>query len=301
MFKYWGFGLHIDSEIEFPELLPCDFAEADVTIKRGVAPAILIGADIIKRAFSFVGYDEYLLTIKNVCRYYVHKGSEIIFEPWNDIDERSIRLFLLGTAMAALLYQRNLIPLHASAIIKDGKLVVFAGTSGAGKSTLSAYTTSKGYDLFTDDICVLQNNIPGKPGLFGTASYPMLKLWENTINELNNDQFNKDFNVRPKLPKFGQFFFNTFITKPIPLGKIFILRSTGSIEKIEVNRLENISIFRQLILQSYRRQFINSPKLKVVQFSILSQIANEIPVYEVKRPLNGTSVEQLYKQIENII
>src|ERR1700733_4396296 len=134
MYKYWGFGLHIASEIEFPELLPADFSEADVSILIGKAPDMLEGEVVKKRAFSITGKDEYLLGIKNICRYYVSHGNRIIAEPAPGIDERSIRLFLLGTAMGALLYQRGYIPLHASAIIKDGRLMLFAGNSGAGKS-----------------------------------------------------------------------------------------------------------------------------------------------------------------------
>ena len=38
MHHYWGFGLHIKSEIEFPELLTDDFDVADVQICLGKVP-----------------------------------------------------------------------------------------------------------------------------------------------------------------------------------------------------------------------------------------------------------------------
>ena len=120
MYKYWGFGLHIASEIEFPELLPAEFSEADLTIALGKTPDALQGEVVKKKAFSTIGKDEYLLVMKNICRYYASFGSSLVVEPLDGIDEQSVRLFLLGTVMAAVLYQRGSIPLHASAIVKDG-------------------------------------------------------------------------------------------------------------------------------------------------------------------------------------
>jgi len=300
MFKYWGFGMHIASEMEFPELLPFDFIVPDVIIKSGNTPDSLEGENVIKRAFSYIGKDEYLLKIKNICTYYTSKGRDIIYNPCDGIDEKSIRLFLLGTVMAAVLYHRGRIPLHGSAIVKDGKLIVFVGNSGVGKSTLSAHLAIKGYELFTDDICIMQNNLPSRPGIFGTASYPMMKLWKNTIAELNNDQYNIDYQLRPQLPKYGQFFFDGFIKEPLPLGKIFILNDSGSYDKITVSKIENAQIFKKLVIHSYRRQFITNPALGIVQFSLLTQIASEIPVYEVKRSLIETTVDQLCNIIEQL-
>src|ERR1035437_2551495 len=63
--------------------------------------------------------------------------------------------------------------------------------------TLLARLATKGYDIFTDDICVLQHNTPGDNRIFGSASYPMMKLWDDAISQLDSDIFTRDLKVRP--------------------------------------------------------------------------------------------------------
>ena len=301
MYKYWGFGLQILSQIEFPELLPCAFTDADVTIEIGPTPEKLIGDDIVKKTFSYIGKEDYLLNINNICRYYAANGNKIIAEPKPGIDEKSIRLFLLGTIMAAILYQRGSIPMHASAIVKDDKLVVFAGNSGAGKSTLLAYLTTLGYAPFSDDICVMHHNIMFSSGIYCTASYPMMKLWDDAITDLDNKEYTRNYSLRPELPKYGQFFYDTFNKAALPIDKVFILHSKLSSDNIEVSKLLAINAFRQLELQAYKNQLILGTKLRGVHFSLLSELINTIPVYNVIRPLYDTTVEQLYLEIKALL
>ena len=299
MYKYWGFGLHIVSEIEFPELLPADFSDADINIAMGKTPEKLDGEGVFKKAFSSISKDEYLLNVRSICKYYVGHGNKIIFEPAPGIDERSIRLFLLGTVMAALLYQRGNIPLHASAIIKEGRLVLFAGNSGMGKSTLLAQLATKGYDVFTDDVCVLQH-IPGNVDVLGTASYPMIKLWDDAISKLDNNRFTREFKVRPQLPKFGHFFYEAFNIESLPVDKIFILTTKNNTDEISIKKLEPLQAFRQMEKQAYKYHLKANTKLRGLHFSLLSQLINQIPVFEVSRPMIGTNVEQLSEALANL-
>lgn len=299
MYKYWGFGLRLTSEIEFPELMPADFEVADIAITMGKTPEKLEGEGILKKAFSSLSKDEYLLNVRNICKYYVCHGNKIIFEPAPGIDECSIRLFLLGTVMAALLYQRGNIPLHAAAIIKEGRLVLFAGNSGVGKSTLLAKLSTMGYDVFTDDICVLQH-IPGDYDVLGTASYPMMKLWDDAISKLDNNRFTREFKVRPQLPKFGHFFYESFNTASLPVDKIFILTTKNNTDEISIKKLAPLQAFRQMEKQAYKYQLIVNTKLRSLHFSLLSQLINQIPVFEVSRPMIGTNVEQLSGALENL-
>ena len=65
-------------------------------------------------------------------------GNRISFSPAAGAEETAVRLYLLGTCMGALLFQRKLLPLHGSAVVINGKAYAFVGDSGAGKSTLAA-------------------------------------------------------------------------------------------------------------------------------------------------------------------
>lgn len=119
MYKYWGFGLHIASEIEFPELLPMEFDLPDVEFVLGKMPEIKEDISVSTKNFSYYITDnELLFKVYDIAGYYAANGNKIIIEPFTNVqDMRSIRLYVLATAIAAILLQRGLLPLHASAII----------------------------------------------------------------------------------------------------------------------------------------------------------------------------------------
>ncbi len=79
----------------------------------------------------------------NVGSFAVRAGREIVIDPLPCVDERALRLTLLGPALALLLHQRDLFVLASSAVRVqaedggDGDFygVAFLGYSGAGKST----------------------------------------------------------------------------------------------------------------------------------------------------------------------
>ncbi len=298
MHKYWGFGLHILSAIEFPELLPADFATADVTINIGTTPHTLNGDDVEQNDYSSINKHEYLLSIDTVAKYYAANGNCIIAEPEPGIDEHSVRLYLLGGVMAAILYQRGQIPMHASAIVKNDKLILFTGHSGAGKSTLLAKLTGIGYTVFTDDVCVLT---PSSNEVLGTASYPMMKLWEESIVQLGDDVYTRDFRIRPDIPKYGHFFYDKFITESYPVAKVFILAAQESAAAITVKKLTSIQAFVQLEKQAYRYQLIANKEVRQKQFELLSSLAAIAEVYEIIRPADATDVSLLVDALHNLL
>lgn len=64
---------------------------------------------------------------------------------------------ILQENMIIATYQSEpyLMALHAGAVGKDGRCVVMPGASGSGKSTLTAVMANEGYDLFSDEIALV--------------------------------------------------------------------------------------------------------------------------------------------------
>jgi hypothetical protein len=300
MYKYWGFGLNILSAVAMPELLPAEFEEADVTITTGSVPETLQGEKITKRPFSLISDREFTLRIKDLCRYYAGFGNTVIVEPDDGADEHSIRLFILGTIMAAILYQRGHIPLHASAIERNGKLTLFCGNSGAGKSTLLAQLSTKGYTVFTDDICVMQLH-QSEGTVYGTASYPMMKLWEGTLNEIGHESFNREFKIRPHVSKYGHFFHDSFSTRALCVEKIFILQQSPDTTAISYSRISPLQAFKLVERQAYRYRFVTGESLRANHFALIASLIKNIPVIQTKRPASGTSISEFLDMIEVLL
>lgn len=301
MYKYQGFGLNITSVIEMPELVTADFEQEDVSVSFGKVPDALNGDNVVIRGNTISNNDEYILEIKNTVRYYAGYGKTVIAEPSKGTDEKSIRLFLLGTVMAAILYQRGRIPLHASAIERNGKLTLFTGKSGAGKSTILATLATRGYTIFTDDICVVQHDVATNR-LLGVASYPMLKLWEDSLIKIGSDSFNRDFKIRPHMLKYGHFFHDDFQTEGLPIEKVFILYTSNDAgAELTHNQLDTLQAFKQLERQAYRYRFATSTPSRPQHFSVMSKLAGSVPVIVTKRPHSGTTVTEFADLIETLL
>ena len=87
------------------------------------------------------------------------------------------RVHLLGLPLAAALFFRGAVALHASAVVLDGRALLVAGRSGSGKSTTTAAALAAGAALLSDDLCTLT---PTPSGWMVEPGYPWLRLSPDT-------------------------------------------------------------------------------------------------------------------------
>jgi len=201
--------------------------------------------------------------------------------------------------MAAILLQRNLLPLHASAIRKNNNLFLISGDPGAGKSTLLAELVKTGNTVFSDDIIVLKKD-DNNPGIKANASYPMIKLWDDSVEKLNHSLFSeKEFKIRHDLNKYGFFFHDTFDTKSYSIHKIFILKKSET-NCFHSRLLKGAEAFDAITKQAYRPFLQHNTALRYLCFTIISQLAKDSTVYEISRP-NECKPDELLKYVEPFI
>jgi hypothetical protein len=119
--------------------------------------------------------------------YTVEGGSTINIVAPQDSGENDIRIWLLGTVMAALLHQRGYLPIHANAVcLASGGAAAFAGPSGAGKSTMAGLLAQRGFRVLCDDLCAIRFDNSKRPMVF--AGIPRLKLWGDTLDLFGQDR-----------------------------------------------------------------------------------------------------------------
>lgn len=273
---YRIFGLRISSEIPLPELEQAAPAgPCDVAIRIGSAPRLPDGEE--PQGLSIRGGGA-ILNIIGVARYWIRGGAEITVEPCPGASDRNLRLFLLGSAFAAILHQRGLLPLHANAVEIDGRAVAFMGHSGAGKSTLAAWFHDRGFRILADDVCVIGAD-RGK--VVAHAGIPRLRLWKDALELTGRthaeyeasfddaDKYNVPTESRPS-------------RESIEISHVYLLAKKDA-GGAAISRLEGIEAVDALIANTYRGRYVammGETQRHLIQCLALVQ---RIPVFRADR------------------
>lgn len=291
---YKAFGLTISSDILFPELSLNKEAHHEINVEIKVANLLNIWR-------QFQGVPNKFITKGNIVMFQLPKigiflirdGVEILVSPEEGANYDQIRLYLLGTCMGTILMQRKIYPLHGSAVVINGKGYAIIGESGAGKSTLASAFLKQGYRLLSDDVIAVSLDKNDKPMV--TPSYPQQKLWQESLNEFGID-FNDFRPIYQRETKFVVPVQKLFFNEPVPLVGIIELQKSNQKELYikEINGLNRLNI---LFHNTYRNFLI--PRLGLMQwhFNLSSRIANNTEMFQIKRPSNRFTANELVSLI----
>lgn len=279
--------------MEIPELLPAE-GEPDVLIREGSVPETLENPKTVGVRFQ-ARPGHFLLKVDNIAKYLVSEGRQVAIEICPGAEERDIRLFLLSSVFGALVHQRGLLPLHASAIEVCGQCVMFCGASGSGKSTLAKTFIRRGYHLHTDDVCVVSTGENATPVAY--PGYPQLKLWEDALEKIGVDAASYT-RVRQVVDKFAVPVTGCFNHKPLPIKRIYIL-SPWNKGEIEVTEITGMKKFNALKSQTYRFRFLEGLEREVSHFKSAGNLGNRVSIRGVRRPQSLFLLDELADILEN--
>ena len=159
--NYASSGYRIRSEFVLPELDPAGSSPAvpSIDIRR-----VRFKKNDFARCTKPL-HDYFYETLPGLTRLYwpgevrieIRGGREILAEAEHGMDARSLRLCLLGPALATALRQRGHVVLHASCVREGRNGFAFLGPAGAGKSTLALALARRGFSLVTDNVLAIHN------------------------------------------------------------------------------------------------------------------------------------------------
>ncbi|MFN3389610.1 MAG: hypothetical protein ACK40O_11835 [Allosphingosinicella sp.] len=289
---YSIFGLTVRSEIAFDGLPPAgEKAVPDVEIRRGAIVA----------AEDRPGYRETphgtLLTVPGTGRYLISGGREIVAEAAEGGSERNLRLYLLGSAIGALLHQRGLLPLHANAIEIGGRAFAFSGHSGAGKSTMAAWFHDRGHRILTDDVCVIATTPDGRalayPGI------PRLRLWREAVEASGRkaEEYDRSFDG---MDKFDVPTRMEERRDPLELGGVYLLRrAEDGAQAGRIERIAGAGAVETLISNTYRGGYLRTIGRTGEHFHACLGIARAVPVFRVERLWGFDRFEEQARMLES--
>ncbi len=298
MHYYHAFHLNIKSELLLPELLVASEAHdtPDVVIELGEVNPNGLPHAAFKGAFYQSNENALWLNVPNVARYLISHGNHIIINPIEPIDlmstsdEDSIRVFLLGSCMGALLMQRDLFLLHANAIKVGEQCISFSGHSGVGKSTLSGAFMQRGYSILADDVCVVNKHQEVVP------SFPQIRLWADSSKklEIQTQALKK---VRPQLEKFSVPLAAQFHQISLPLKVVYIL-NTHNQDEFKFQDVQGMQKILPLKNNTYRHQYLKGLGKTKMHLKHTGALASSVSIVRVLRPKSGFRLDELVDLIE---
>jgi hypothetical protein len=295
MYFYSAYGLNIQAELYLPELVSIAPTTPDLTIQFGKV-------DRAPMKNFYEGMDLY--TTPEFAAFFweevgaisIRSGCEVIIDPYPGVEERLLRLPLLGIAFSVVLHQRGFFELHGSAIEIDGNAAVFMAGKGWGKSTLAAMLYSRGHHLITDDLIAIQFDESGQP--FVIPAFPQLKL----LPEAAAFALGDDPDTLPRLAagyeKRARLGIDRFSQKPIPLKGIYQLDKGKTIALKPLNPQEATV---QIIANSFIARCA-SPLLegdaKIKHFQDCMRLIKQVSIYRLERPQDLSLVPAIAQLVE---
>ncbi|NBV25365.1 MAG: hypothetical protein EBS05_26060 [Proteobacteria bacterium] len=282
--RYRVYGLTVAAWIPFPELPPAPLdVPVDAVFRLGEVPAELPEFKT-KGARFRAAPGKLLVWIDTVARYLVRDGNEIIIQPMPGAEDNDLRELLLCSPMGALLHQRGLLPLHASAIATPQGAVVFMAHSGRGKSTLAAHFRQRGFKILADDVAVVSFDATGRPQV--APGYPQFKLWPDSVAELGHATTGLR-RFRTKMEKFLLAFPDGFQTEPLPIARLYVVEARNDLDGVTTEALSVPQKLRYLLTHTYRAQYVPGLGRAQAHFQMLSRLAATTPATRVSRPDDG--------------
>jgi len=290
---YWAYGLSIHADVLCPELPPHPHPanDPDVTIRVLDREATAL-CPLPDRRYE-VQPGHFRLDVPGVARYSVEDGKRILIEPMAESTPEKIRLFLLGSTMGALLYQRGLYPLHGSAVETPWGAMIFVGVQGAGKSTLAAEFHRQGYRLLSDDVCAVERT---PKGLRILPALAQIRLCADAYQRLGTPEGSR-FDVDKYVVPMGE----RYCPDPVPLRAIQVLSDQQALADHDIPRFEplrGLSKVQCLLENLYRPFYLKGQRTQSEVSRMAGIIAQHASVVRVSRRRDATLPLDLVRFLE---
>lgn len=294
-FRYRAYGLTLASSIELPELRPSD-AEPVVTVRSGPVPAVLDAPHKTGALFQ-AAPGEYLLRIAGIGAYWVRGGTDIVIEAAPECAAATVRSFLLGSPLTALLHQRGALVLHAAAMAGGRGAVLIAGHSGAGKSTTVATLMRRGHRVLADDAAAVVSDAGG--GLTVHPGFPQINLWRDALDRLGESGEAMP-RARERIDKYQWPIGGSFIDVPQRPAHLVIL---GLSNEAGVRSEPVVHRDAFLAIRGLTRNRRAAEGLGVAprNFSVTTSLAATVPILRLTRPRGSDTTGEIADTIAALL
>jgi len=236
--------------------------------------------------------NRFLLNVPRVARYLIEDGRNITYEPSPGVEPAVIASFFRTTPLAALLYQRGLMAIHAACASNKKGALLLAGDSGVGKSALLAALVQRGWTMLADELTAITMN--GQETSFVTPSFSEIALWPDTVEKLGlakdhlpHADANRLVLSTPKQLDSG----------PCPLLAIYYLAVHGK-DEVKIMEIHGAKKFRALGALCYNSHIADALLDRVAYMRYAAAITSKISIKHMYHPRGKWCIPAMADLIE---
>ncbi|HHT62707.1 MAG: hypothetical protein ACOX4H_02205 [Bacillota bacterium] len=287
-YSYQAFGVTVASQIPLPELKPY-YGPRSPDVNVNIGKVFMGRGETGESKGYYQGEKELLLfRIKDVGSYRIKNGREIVIEPAENAEIREVRLYLLGFAFGALLWQRGILPVHGSAVKTKESCFIITGGKKAGKSTLAAAFVEDGYEILTDDIAPVYFDREGNPWVY--PSYPQQKLWKESLELLGKTAVSFS-RITERTKKYAVKLRDGFCQGPQRVTAIYEIKKADC-QRVTLSQLYGLDKLDLIMNNVYRYEFAEVMGCKEQLFRQAHALAQKVNVSRMTRPGNLLTINE---------
>lgn len=210
-------------------------------------------------------------------------GRRITSRPAAAASRESFQVYMLGQALSFALVKQRFEPLHATAIVVDGRAIAFLGGSAFGKSTLAACFLAAGHRLLTDDLLILR---PSSDGIMAYPGPPRIKLFPQIARTFLNGAASgvaMNADTEKLILALDE---RHSCTGPVPLAAVYSLavpRDSCRRDRPSIEAMSPRDAFVELVGSSFNRRIAGAQRM-ARQFDAMAPIADAVPVKKLVYP-----------------
>jgi len=294
LYYYLLFGMIIESDIDFPQLVKAEKTEADIVIKSGTMPKELY--DYEKECGSSLG-NKISWLINTYCYLYVENGSVITYELKEKGTLSMVRNYLMGWGISMLGLQRGINAMHCSVVASDKGAILISGESGSGKSTLTNMFLDKGWKLMADDMAYVQTKDSGDVMVY--PAFPHQKLCRDAALRKGYDLDELIYLGEDK-DKFFVPYKGEFVLHEMPVKALIILgRHKG--DEVVTEEAQGFNKFLGCVNNLFLRHILGQERYSGIPARESFRMAEGIRVFRIVRPVEGDTLQEVTQKAMTIV
>ncbi len=225
-------------------------------------------------------------------RFHYCTGATVTVELPTEHLRGELELYLWGTVYGAVAWYNGLLPLHASAVSRDGSIIAFTADSGGGKSTLAAGLTRHRFAHACDDTLVVLPAKGARPVCLPDGR--PLKLWSDALIALPAEPIGPVATVQDKF--YARIEHRE--TRALPLGDLVFLEFG---ERYSLEPIRGAAKFQALPEAMYR-SFIHAARGdRDFHAAAMFNLAESVRFWRLTRPRHTATIGQTCGQIAEML